>query len=43
MAAMTGGFVPVLHAATHDRPDEIDTLTAAGAVAGALRAQALPI
>ena len=39
MAAMTGGFVPVLHAATHDRPDEIDTLTAAGAVAGALRAQ----
>jgi D-alanine-D-alanine ligase len=38
MAAGTRGFVPVLHAATHDRPDEIDTLTAAHAVADALRA-----
>ncbi|MGZ5861731.1 MAG: D-alanine--D-alanine ligase family protein [Methyloceanibacter sp.] len=38
MATGTRGFVPVLHAATHDRPDEIDTLRAAEAVADALRA-----
>jgi D-alanine-D-alanine ligase len=39
MVMGTRGFVPVVHAATHDRPDEIDTLTAAEAVADALRAQ----
>jgi D-alanine-D-alanine ligase len=32
-----GGFVPVVHAATESRPDEIDTVVAAEAVAGALR------
>ncbi len=37
MARARSGFVPVLHAATADRPDEIDTLAAAQAVAGALR------
>ena len=37
MAPGTKGFVPVLHAATQDRPDEIDTLVAAGAVATALK------
>jgi D-alanine-D-alanine ligase len=36
MAPGTKGFVPVLHAATMDRPDEIDTFQAAEAVAGAL-------
>jgi D-alanine-D-alanine ligase len=30
------GFIPVLHAATESRPDEIDTIVAAGAVAAAL-------
>lgn len=30
------GFIPVVHAATSDRPDEIDTLVAADAVAKAL-------
>jgi len=38
MAPGTKGFVPVLHAATLDRPDEIDTILAAEAVAGALEA-----
>jgi D-alanine-D-alanine ligase len=37
MATGTKGFVPVLHAATQDRPDEIDTLTAAEAVATAVK------
>ncbi len=32
----TAGFIPVLHAATHSRPDEIDTIAAAESVAGAL-------
>ncbi|MGE5260812.1 MAG: D-alanine--D-alanine ligase family protein [Actinomycetota bacterium] len=32
------GFVPVVHAATKSRPDETDTIVAAEAVAGALRA-----
>ena len=32
----TAGFIPVLHAATTSRPDEIDTIAAAEAVAGAL-------
>jgi len=36
MAPGTRGFVPVLHAATRDRADEIDTILAAEAVAGAL-------
>lgn len=31
------GYVPVLHGAAADRPDETDTLVAADAVAGALR------
>jgi D-alanine-D-alanine ligase len=31
------GFVPVVHAATEDRPDEIDTIVAAEAVASALK------
>jgi D-alanine-D-alanine ligase len=31
------GFIPVLHAATESRPDEIDTIVAAEAVAGALQ------
>jgi D-alanine-D-alanine ligase len=36
---MYGGrrFVPVVHAATEDRPDEIDTIVAAEAVASALK------
>jgi len=34
--AGTAGFIPVLHAATESRPDEIDTILAAEAVAGAL-------
>jgi len=33
----TRGFIPVLHAATESRPDEIDTIVAADAVAGALQ------
>jgi D-alanine-D-alanine ligase len=33
---MNRGFVPVVHAAVPDRPDELDTLQAAGEVAGAL-------
>ncbi len=33
----TRGFIPVLHAATDSRPDEIDTIVAANAVAGALQ------
>jgi D-alanine-D-alanine ligase len=36
MAAGGGGFIPVLHAATESRPDEVDTLVAAEAVAAAL-------
>jgi D-alanine-D-alanine ligase len=36
MTAGTRGFVPVLHAATESRPDEIDTIVAAEAVAAAL-------
>jgi len=34
--AGTAGFIPVLHAATEGRPDEIDTIVAAESVAGAL-------
>ncbi len=37
MAQGAGGFIPVLHAATTSRPDEINTLIAAEAVSGALR------
>jgi len=33
----TRGFIPVVHAATESRPDEIDTIVAANSVAGALR------
>jgi len=36
MASASRGFIPVLHAATDSRPDEIDTLIAADAVANAL-------
>jgi D-alanine-D-alanine ligase len=36
MALEPGGFIPVVHAATKERPDEIDTLISAEAVAGAL-------
>jgi D-alanine-D-alanine ligase len=36
MAPGTQGFIPVLHAATASRPDEIDTILAAEAVAAAL-------
>jgi D-alanine-D-alanine ligase len=36
MTLGTKGFIPVLHAATLTRPDEIDTVLAAEAVAGAL-------
>ncbi|MGB3021100.1 MAG: hypothetical protein WBE08_12490 [Methyloceanibacter sp.] len=36
MALKPHGFIPVVHAATKERPDEIDTLVAAEAVAGAL-------
>jgi D-alanine-D-alanine ligase len=39
MARAARGFIPVLHAATESRPDEIDTLIAAKAVAAALQAQ----
>lgn len=35
-AVKPGGFIPVVHAATNIRPDEIDTLVAAEAVSGAL-------
>ena len=38
MAAGGGGFIPVLHAATESRPDEVDTLVAAESVAAALEA-----
>ncbi|HEX2448098.1 MAG TPA: hypothetical protein VHK26_07925 [Methyloceanibacter sp.] len=34
--AARGGFIPVLHAATMSRPDEIDTIVAAQSVAAAL-------
>jgi D-alanine-D-alanine ligase len=37
MGAGASGFIPVLHAATESRPDEIDTLTAAQSVAVALQ------
>ena len=36
MALKPGGFIPVVHAATRQRPDEIDTLLSAEAVAHAL-------
>jgi D-alanine-D-alanine ligase len=36
MGAGTRGFVPVLHAATESRPDELDTIVAAEAVAASL-------
>ena len=36
MALKPGGFIPVVHAATRERPDEIDTLLSAEAVAHAL-------
>lgn len=36
MALHRHGFIPVVHAATKDRPDEIDTLISAEAVAGAV-------
>jgi D-alanine-D-alanine ligase len=36
MASGSRGFVPVLHGATCERPDEIDTLAAAEAIAGVL-------
>lgn len=36
MALKPGGFIPVVHAATTDRPDEIDTLISAEAVAATL-------
>jgi D-alanine-D-alanine ligase len=39
MAPGTKGFIPVLHAATASRPDEIDTVLAAEAVAAALGAR----
>ena len=32
----SAGFIPVVHAATESRPDEIDTITAAQSVAGAV-------
>jgi D-alanine-D-alanine ligase len=34
--AGAGGFIPVVHAATESRPDEIDTIVAAQSVCGAL-------
>jgi D-alanine-D-alanine ligase len=37
MAAGMRGFVPILHAATESRPDELDTIVAADAVAAALK------
>jgi D-alanine-D-alanine ligase len=36
MALKASGFIPVVHAATKEHPDEIDTLLSAEAVAGAL-------
>lgn len=36
MGPVARGYIPVLHAATRNRPDEIDTLLAARAVAAAL-------
>jgi D-alanine-D-alanine ligase len=36
MALKRGGFIPVVHAATKERPDEIDTLLSAEAVADAV-------
>jgi D-alanine-D-alanine ligase len=36
MALEPGGFIPVVHAATSERPDEIDTLVSAERVASAL-------
>src|SRR6516165_1622578 len=36
MALKPGGFIPVVHAATSERPDEIDTLLSAEAVVGTL-------
>lgn len=39
MGPAARGYVPVLHAATQDRPDEIDTILAAEAVAAALKAR----
>jgi D-alanine-D-alanine ligase len=39
MGPAARGYVPVLHAATRDRPDEIDTIFAAEAVAAALTAR----
>jgi D-alanine-D-alanine ligase len=36
MALTASGFIPVVHAATKERPDEIDTLLSAEAVAGAV-------
>lgn len=39
MSPSARGYVPVVHAATQDRPDEIDTLLAAEAVAAALAAR----
>src|SRR5688572_11521668 len=38
MAAGSRGFIPVLHAATLSRPDEVDTIVTAEAVAAALEA-----
>jgi len=35
--AATAGFIPVLHAATDSRPDEIDSIVAAKTVSAALR------
>jgi D-alanine-D-alanine ligase len=39
MGPAAQGYAPVLHAATQDRPDEIDTVLAAEAVASALAAR----
>jgi D-alanine-D-alanine ligase len=39
MGSAARDYVPVLHAATQDRPDEIDTILAAEAVAAALTAR----
>jgi D-alanine-D-alanine ligase len=36
MALEPGGYIPVVHAATRERPDEIDTILSAEAVADAL-------
>ena len=35
--AATAGFIPVLHAATDSRPDEIDSIVAANTVSASLR------